>query len=394
MDLSHLPVRAPCALARGQEFPSVALMPLEQVTIEHYRSLREVRLPLAAVTVLVGANGCGKTSCYRALRLLHAAAAGRLAETFLEEGGMPSALWAGPRRRKEEVRLRVAAQWNDGSVSVACGLPAPSHYGYPPLPSAFQLDPEVKEEVIAIRVPGIARPVVLCDRRHRAVSVRGEDHRRVLLTTPLDLAESVLSQLSDPSRYPELALVRANLLDWRFYHHFRVDAASPLREERLAVRAPVLAGDGLNLAAVLQTIHEIGHEDEVQQAIAAAFPGSRLEITHDHGRFGVTLQQPGSKRAYTARELSDGTLRYLCLIAALLTPRPPLLMAFNEPEASLHAELLGPLAALLLRASTRSQILIATHATVLADALAAAGAVVVRLVKRDGETLVDTAGAP
>ena len=87
----------------------------------------------------------------------------------------------------------------------------------------------------------------------------------------------------------------------------------------------MLSDDGHDLAAALQTIIEVGQEEDLHAAIRQAFPGSALEIDHDedNGTFAVRLRMPGLKRPLRARELSDGTLRYLCLLAALLSPRPP-----------------------------------------------------------------------
>ncbi len=84
------------------------------------------------------------------------------------------------------------------------------------------------------------------------------------------------------------------------------------------------------------------------------------------------MRQHGLLRPLRAAELSDGTLRYLLLVAALLSPRPPSLMVLNEPETSLHPDLLPPLARLIALASSRSQIIIVTHAQLLADEIAAA----------------------
>lgn len=87
----------------------------------------------------------------------------------------------------------------------------------------------------------------------------------------------------------------------------------------------------------------------------------------------------------TAPELSDGTLRYLCLLAALLSPQPPTLMAFNEPETSLHPSLEAPLADLLVEAADRSQVWVTTHSETLADRVAtAAGSVLVHQVDLRG----------
>ena len=99
---------------------------------------------------------------------------------------------------------------------------------------------------------------------------------------------------------------------------------------------------------------------------------------------------PGIHRPLSAGELSDGTLRYLCLLAALLTPRPPALLALNEPETSLHEGLLEPLGERIAQASRNSQVWVTTHSDVLAEAIAKySDPETVRLVMRDGETCVD-----
>ncbi len=372
-------------------------MPIARVSIANYRSIRDLRLPLARVTVLLGANGCGKTNCYRALRLMHAAAAGRLAETFAEEGGMPSALWAGRRKQHETVRMSVGVEFERYAYSLACGIPTPKAYGVPSdmHTSMFLLDPEVKEEDVTVRIEGVARPVSMCQRRNNAVTLRDAEGRRETLSDPLDVGESVLTQISDPSRYGELTLVRRFLDDWRFYHQFRTDAQSPLRESRLGIRSPVLASDGLNLAAALQTIIEIGgHPDILDEAIDSAFPGARLRVVRDEaGRMDLEYRQPGVQRAFSAREMSDGTLRFLCLTAALLTPRPPVFLVLNEPETSLHRDLLPALAGMITRAGARGQVLVTTHDDGLACRLAEDGAEIHRLEKHEekGTRLV---GAP
>src|SRR5207247_10040000 len=103
------------------------------------------------------------------------------------------------------------------------------------------------------------------------------------------------------------------------------------------------------------------------ETISHAFPGALLIIEHSEGSFAVSLRMPGLLRPLAARELSDGTLRYLCLIAALMSPRPPALLALNEPETSLHPDLLEPLATLMVKASRSSQLWVVTHSHRLAE---------------------------
>jgi predicted ATPase len=362
-------------------------VPIRCVHIEHYRSIRALSLDLAQVTVVVGANGSGKSNLYRALRLLHAGAVGRLAEAFAEEGGMPSALYAGPKRRDElrEVRLIVGVELDDFSYRLACGLPLPG-------PSQFSRDPMVKEEDLGAIISGRKRPVPICERRGAVITVRDEGGSRELLTDPLDCSESMLSQLADPRHHPELALLRLLLGGWRFYHQFRTDAEAPVRMPRVAVRSPILSHDGANLAAVLQTIRELEHESgQLEAAISSAFPGCALEIRcDDRGLMAIEWRQAGIIRNLQARELSDGTLRFLCLAAALLTPRPPGLMVLNEPESSLHPSLLPALAGLISTAGERSQVLITTHASELASRVCGlSGSSPVGLVLRDGQTSLE-----
>jgi len=103
--------------------------------------------------------------------------------------------------------------------------------------------------------------------------------------------------------------------------------------------------------------------------VSDAFPGGRLSVASNSGRFALAMEQHGMLRPMGVAELSDGTLRYLLWIAALLTPRPPAVMVLNEPETSLHPDLLGALARLISRASERSQAIVVTHAAKLIASL-------------------------
>jgi len=190
--------------------------------------------------------------------------------------------------------------------------------------------------------------------------------------------------------------MRERMRSWRFYDHVRTDAEAPARQSRIGTRTMVLSHDGADLAAAWQTIAEIGDAAALAQSVEAAFPGSRVEITGRDGRFELTLRQPGMLRPLTAAELSDGTLRYLLWVAALLSPRPAELTVLNEPEASLHPDVLPALARLIARASEfsgGSQILLVTHSEPLVTALREHGdPALLRLAKHDGETLVEGQG--
>ena len=139
----------------------------------------------------------------------------------------------------------------------------------------------------------------------------------------------------------------------------------------------------------LQTILEIGDASTLANAIGDAFPGSELEVRGTDGGLSVFLHQHGLLRPLSAAELSDGTLRYLLWAAALLTPRPPRLMILNEPESSLHPDLLPALARLIGVAAKNTQIWVVSHASRLIAALEQIpDCLSIQLEKELGETKV------
>lgn len=355
---------------------------MRRLAVSGYRSIRQLHLELDDVNVVVGPNGCGKTNLYRSLYLLAASASGVLARTLAEEGGVPSVTWAGP-RKKGPVRVEVSVELEDFDFELSFG-PVPK---VPGEPHHFELDPEMKEERAFVREG--ARRHLMLERKDRSAFVRDHEGNRVVFPTALWASESVLSQLAEPHRFPVLSALRSQFLGWRFYHHFRTDLDAPLRQPQVGTRTPVLSHDGRDLAAALQTVFTIGDAGALERHLDRAFPGARLEVEAVEGRFRTLLHLPKLTRPLDGRELSDGTLRYLCLLAALLSPRPSPLLALNEPETSLHPDLLEPLAELLAAASQHSQLWVTTHSEVLAAHLKRlTKARPVRLEMREGATVI------
>jgi predicted ATPase len=304
-----------------------------------------------------------------------------------------SALWAGEWPYRKPQRMMIGIETEMFGFEIACGFPQPSD-------SRFAYDPQIKEECIwsgSTRKPS----TMLLERAAGITTVRDRSGRRVEYPLTLSENESVLSQLREPDRFPELFTIRDEVRAWRFYHTFRTDEQAPVRSPQVSTRTPVLSHDGSDLAAALQTILEVGEAQRLHAAIDAALPGRTLRIlaSETEGRYKsprnselyVALDTEGCRRPLLSRELSDGTLRYLCLVAALLSPRPPSLIALNEPEASLHPDLLGPLAQLIIDASKHSQLWVTTHSLALADAIGQiSGIQPHRLQLLNGETVLQT----
>jgi predicted ATPase len=370
---------------------------LTTLAISNYRSLRNLIVPLRQLNLVTGPNGSGKSSVYRALRLLAETAQGGVIPSLAREGGLQSTLWAGPENlgaavkrgehriqgtvRKERVNLRLGFAGDDFGYAIDLGLPSPSK-------SAFGLDPEIKTE--CVWAGPILRPAtLLVERRAWVVRTRNTDGDWDTLSYQLASFDSMMSQFADPRNAPEMLMLREQIRSWRFYDHFRTDVDAPARLPQVGTHTPILSNDGSDLAAALQTIMEIGNPVVLDDAVADAFPGSSISVLNLEGRFEIAMHQHGLLRPLRAAELSDGTLRYLLWIAALLTPRPPGLLVLNEPETSLHPDLLPALGRLIASAAERSQVLVVTHAPKLISVLEEhTGCNSVRLEKDFGETKI------
>ncbi len=373
---------------------------LDRLAIAGYRSLRDVVLSLGQLTVVTGANGSGKSSLYRALRLLADTAQGRIITSLAAEGGLQSTLWAGPESISRAMRSgEHPVQGTVRSKSTALKLGFSSDdYGYAidlglPTQPLFPHDPEIKTEAVWAGEK-LSRRNLLAERRGPLVRVKSEQTDAwVEKFDKLSSFDSMMTHVADMTDGMELLMLRERMRRWRFYDNLRTDRDAPARRPQIATFTPVLASDGADVAAAIGTIAAVGDEGALQDAIGDAFDGATLDL--DPTSSLLQMRQHGLLRPLGSAELSDGTLRYILLVAALLSPRPPELMILNEPEVSLHPSLLVPLARLLADASRRCQIILVSHAPGLIDALASEGVCTfVELEKDLGETFVRDADAP
>jgi predicted ATPase len=351
------------------------------LAISNYRSLLDVVISLGALNVITGPNASGKSNLYRSLRLLAETAQGGVVNALAREGGLDSTLWAGPEKlsramregavpvqggpRQKRTRLRLGFSGENFGYCISLGLPMPSV-------SAFALDPEIKRE--CIWAGNYYRPAsALVDRDTSIIKVRS-NRKWDVVTKHANSFESLFGHPVDSTQAPEIFSLRDEIRAWRFYDHFRTDAEAPARLPQLGTRTPALHHDGRDLSAALQTIREIGDAEALDAAISDAFPGAKLDISiQQDGRFSIQLYQYGLLRPLSGSELSDGTLRYLLWVAALLTPRPPPLLVLNEPETSLHPDLLPALARLIVRTAESTQVWVVSHSSRLIAALERSG---------------------
>lgn len=364
-------------------------MQIRSMFAANYRSLKSIRMDMAGVNLFIGENGVGKSNLYRALQLIQAAVRGRLAHEIAREGGMASALWSGRRRSGDPVRIKLEVELLDEVQAlsflyrVEAGLrPAKAAAG-------FIFEPQVKEEELKVDA---GRPVTVMKRAGPGIFVRNaagrmEEHPEQALTS-----ETAIALLGDAGHYPEIGTFRRAIDGWRFFHGFRTDRDSPLRSPCLAVTAPMLDEDGSNLAAVFATLFHTRQDTvDLDRAIADAFGGARLVVPEPEEFAEFSLVFPDfPQRQFSPRELSDGQMRFLALAGALLSYRKPRFIALNEPETSLHPDMLPALAEMIAQASTDSQIWIVTHSELLASEIhKRCGARPKRVIRNDGATWIE-----
>lgn len=373
-------------------------MQLTACEIAGYRSLRAVRLPFGPVSVLLGENGAGKTNILTALQLLQAAATGPICRMLVDEGGLGRVLWAGRLRAGEgnaPTSLRLTAHFANLRYAIEIGQPGKGD-------AALAGEPIVREEILThtgVGAGGSGERVVM-QREGASVRLRNAKGERQHLKQHLLPSETALHGIRDAASYPELAYVRELLEGWRIYHRFNLAADAPSRAPALATMTPALATDGRDLAAAIATI-TAGQQmpDALIAPLRDAFPGATLETSVVDGRASFELRLPDMDRALTAREMSEGTLQYLCLLAVLTAYRKPALVAINEPEASLHESFLAPLARLIARAGastdTGGQICIVTQSGALAREIAKAADIrPLKVLRENGQTRIDGVVAP
>ena len=368
-------------------------MELIACEVAGYRSLHAVRLPLSRVSVLVGENGVGKSNMLRSLELLQAAAAGTVCRLLADEGGLGRVLWAGrstPASGPAPTSVRLTARFAGLRYAIEIAAPAPGE-------AALPNEPTVREETLAhtgIGDDGSGERIVM-HRQGAEVRLRDARGQRQHFKQHLLPSETALHAFRDSASYPELAYVRQLLASWRIYDRFDLSADAPSRKPTLGQCTPSLAADGRDLASALATIFDIKRDPESLLApLRDAFPGAGLETSVVDGQASFRLRIPDIERPLHARELSEGALKYISLIALLTAYRKPALIAINEPEAGLHESFLPPLARLIARAGgdsdTGSQICIVTQSSALAREIAKAADIKpMKVVREEARTRIE-----
>ena len=331
-------------------------------------------IELKRLNVLIGPNGSGKSNFLEGIDILRSAPRD-LVSPIRKGGGIHDWIWRG----------------KPGSIAVI-GAIVENPQGSQPLRyqltfaergQRFELGSE------AIEDERIADGQVYYGQLGREVFIYKDGIRRNLRPEEVKPEQSILAQRKDPDHYPELTYLGEALSRIQIYREWSLGRDSPLRlPQKADLPNDFLQEDGKNLALVLNRLQG---EPAVKQRLLDALCRLYEGITDFYFSIeGSTIQlflQEGDV-VIPATRLSDGTLRYLCLLAVLCHPQPPPLICIEEPELGLHPDILPTVSKLLLEASERSQLIVTTHSDMLVDALTNDWWSIVVCEKHDGQTVM------
>lgn len=355
---------------------------IRELTLENFLSYgTATTIPLGGLNVLIGPNGSGKSNLIEAISILRAAS-GDLHAEVRRGGGIGEWIWKGSPGATARVEAVSANRGNPRSQPLRHTL-------------AFRQENQtfrIADESVENQHPQPGHSDVFFYYRYQngrpALNVTGET-TRYLQNHTVDNHASILSQVRDPERYPEVSFLASTYSKIRIYREWSFGRNTVFREPQKAdMRNDRLEDDFSNLGLVLNRLRR---SQAVRQAILSNL-GELYEGISDVDVIveGGTVQVFFMEGSFTipATRLSDGTLRYLCLLAILLDPDPPPLICIEEPELGLHPDILTTVAELLIAASERTQLVVTTHSDILVSALSDQPESVLVCDKHDGSTQV------
>lgn len=325
----------------------------DHINIEGYRRIANLRLSLKSLNVVIGANGSGKTSLLEAISLLSASASGKMADSFTDLGGFNA------------IRTNLTAYASQAirfSLRQTTETEMPLEYEILVQPKG--VDYLISEESL-FQDRGQPNPFLHLTASRGSIQYFDsvQEKRLVRPTWEINPMESALSQV--PRMFAEPEAFRKALASSTHYHVLDVSHNAPVRLPQSMRTATLPGKDGEDLVSCLYMIREIDSDrfDLIQDTLRAGFPNfERLNFPPvAAGTLAMTWKDKTSSQPFYMHQLSEGTLRFLWLVTLLYSPGLTAVTMIDEPEVSLHPELLSILADLFRDASDRTQLIVATH---------------------------------
>jgi predicted ATPase len=336
-------------------------------------------IQLRDLNVLIGANGSGKSNLIEAINLLRAAPK-EWREVTRKGGGVAEWIWKGE-KKNGKARLEAVISNPKGKQPLRHSM------AFHAVSQAFALDDEKVENESACQGQPEAYFYYRFQGGHPVLNTAGDGQRKLARDT-IETDLSILAQRRDPETYPELAWLAQSYESIRIYREWAFGRGAVFREPQKAdMRNDTLEEDFSNLGLFLNRL-----KTKFPKAKKAILNGLKdlYGGIHDFEVFieGGTVQVFFTEGDFSipATRLSDGTLRYLCLLAILCDPEPPKMVCIEEPELGLHPDILPNVADLIKAAAERTQIIVTTHSDILVDAMTDTPESVVVCEKHEGKT--------
>jgi predicted ATPase len=325
-------------------------MLIKRLTLKKILSFKETTVELDKLNVLIGPNAVGKSNLIEAISLLQAAPTG-IEGQILRGGGVRQWLWLGdsdPRQLAE----------------IECELILPRRPQFGPLVYRLQFSHGVLNE----RLAGVHRASdadFYFDRSTYQVTFGPQAQ-----TGPMSNNSSVLAEFKSPIDTTPVTEVGTQFAWIQIFREFRTGPSSQARHGSTVESQAYLSDGADDLAVVLRQVDLLGAHDRIKEYLhrfCDRFDGVKVDAVE--GLVRTSLLENGLSELLSATRMSDGTLKFLCLLAVLFHPKPAPLVCIEEPELGLHPDALRLVAEVLVEASERTQLIITTHSEALVDAL-------------------------
>lgn len=348
-------------------------------------------IELGNLNVIIGPNGSGKSNLIEALSVLQATPRD-LPKPLREGGGITEWLWKGP-KKAGAAEIEVTTECPVAQMSLRY------HLSFGESGQKFELmneflenenktDPNEPDVYFFYRFQG-GNPVLNTRTQTESPAHPGENwYQRSLKRESISLDQSILAQKKDSDLYPELTWLGEQFGAMKLYREWGIGRNTAARKpQQVDLPEDFLLEDASNLGLVLNDLLHRGQRKEILTRLGKFYDGIDDISTKVHGgTIQVFVHEDGLKNPIPATRLSDGTLRYLCLIAILCHPSPPALVCIEEPELGIHPDMLSSVAEMLVEASQRCQLIVTTHSDVLVSAFTESPESVIVCEKDSGGT--------
>jgi len=347
---------------------------IKSIRIRNFFSLASQEIRFTGINALIGINGAGKSNLIKALQVLKAVINdGDMTDLFINQwGGFDAVMFLG--NTDERASIQIEYEFDPEVLGVyGYHFQEPVFYRIRFHKVASSQNYYLCESFHTKNSNGKSNYIYLKIDQGKGFVREGRSNGQETVSYELDKAtESILSQLVDKDRYYQIYTLREAIKDIAIYTYFNTTSSSAIRKPMQPGFTNRLVADGSNLPQVLNAI-KVNNKNsyaQIKEALVAVNPNFRgFDFNFLGTSIELLLDEAGLNSAVHVTHISDGTLRYLCLLAIIFNPRCGRLVCIDEPEVGLHPDMLGELMQAILKNEGKTQYVISTHSNLILNQL-------------------------